>query len=122
MNTERHLLFPPFRLDPVNQRLWREGQEIPLRQKTFAVLRYLLEHPDQPVTKAALLDALWPGVYVNDIAPGVCIQELRRALGDERKTPRFIATAAAVFQSSPASASHCAFASFPFVTSSTAKS
>src|SRR5262249_6462193 len=92
MSAERHLLFPPFRLDPVNQRLWREGQEIPLRRKTFSVFRYLPEHADQLVTKAALLDALWPGVYVSDVVPGVCIQELRRALGDERKTPRFIAT------------------------------
>src|SRR3954469_4271520 len=92
MSAERYLHFPPFQLDPVNQRLWREGQEIPLRQKTFAVLLYLIERPDQLVTKAALLNAIWPGIYVNDIAPGVCIQELRRALGDERKMPQFIAT------------------------------
>ncbi len=92
MNSESHLLFSPFRLDPLNQRLWRDAQEIPLRQKTFAVLRYLVEHPDQLVTKEALLDTLWPETYVSDVVLTVCIRELRRALGDERKTPRFIAT------------------------------
>jgi len=92
MTPAQTLCFPPFRLDLVNERLWREGQEIPLRQKTFAVLRYLVEHPEQLVTKAALLEAVWAGVYVSDVAPGVCIQELRRALGDERQTPRFIVT------------------------------
>src|SRR6202162_5847497 len=92
MNSESQLLFPPFRLDPVNQRLWRDAQEIPLRQKTFAVLCYLVEHPDELVTKEALLDALWPETYVSDTVLTVCIRELLRALGDERKTPRFIAT------------------------------
>jgi DNA-binding winged helix-turn-helix (wHTH) protein len=76
----------------VNQRLWREAQEIPLRQKTFAVLRYLVEHSDQLVTKAALLDAVWAETSVSDVASGVCIQELRRALGDDRQTPQFIVT------------------------------
>ena len=67
-------------------------QEIPLRQKTLAVLRYLLEHANQLVTKEALLDAVWAGTSVSDVAPGVCVQELRRALGDDRHTPRFIVT------------------------------
>jgi len=92
MKSEHQLCFSPFRLDLVNERLWREAQEIPLRQKTFAVLRYLVEHPDQLVTKEALLEAVWAGTYVSDVAPGVCIKELRRALGDDRKTPQFIVT------------------------------
>jgi DNA-binding winged helix-turn-helix (wHTH) protein len=92
MRPEHQLCFPPFRLDLVNERLWREAQEIPLRKKTFAVLRYLVEHPDQLVTKEALLDAVWAGTYVSDVAPGVCIRELRRVLGDDRQTPRFIVT------------------------------
>src|SRR5713226_9582723 len=92
MNAEQHLHFPPFHLDVINQRLWREEQEIPLRQKTFAVLCYLVEHPDQLVTKEALLDALWPETYVSDTVLTVCIRELRRALSDDKKTPRFIAT------------------------------
>src|SRR5262249_35288809 len=92
MKPEQHLCFPPFRLDLVNERLWRDAQEIPLRRETFAVLRYLVEHPGQLVTKEALLEAIWAGIDVSDVAPGVCIQELRRALGDDRKTPRFIVT------------------------------
>jgi DNA-binding winged helix-turn-helix (wHTH) protein/tetratricopeptide (TPR) repeat protein len=92
MRPEHYLCFPPFRLDLVNQQLWRNEQEIPLRQKTFAVLRYLVDHPDQLVTKEALLDAVWAGTSVSDVAPGVCIQELRRALGEERQTAQFIVT------------------------------
>jgi DNA-binding winged helix-turn-helix (wHTH) protein len=56
------------------------------------VLLYLVNHPGQLVTKAALLDAVWAGVMVGDSMPAICVTELRKALGDEAKTPRFIET------------------------------
>ena len=84
--------FPPFRLDPQNAQLWRGEQQINLRRKTLDVLLYLVEHPSQLVTKQALLDAVWPAVSVSDSMPAVCVKELRKALGDEAKIPRFIET------------------------------
>jgi predicted ATPase len=63
-----------------------------LRPKTFAVLRYLLDRPDQLVTKTAILDAVWPGITIGDGGLMVCMHELRRALGDDPKAPRFIQT------------------------------
>src|SRR5262249_21976318 len=86
------LHFPPFRLDLVNQQLWRDTQKIHLRRKTLAVLRYLAERPGQLVTKEELLAAVWPQTYVSDVVPMVSIRELRKALGDDAKTPRFIQT------------------------------
>ena len=65
---------------------------ISLRRKTFDVLLCLVDHPGQLVTKAALLDAVWPGVMVSDSVPATCVAELRKALGDEAKVPRFIET------------------------------
>ncbi len=85
-------VFPPFRLDSNEQRLWRGTEEIRLRAKTFAVLRYLVEHPGQLVTKAALLDAVWADVSVSDTMPAISVRELRKTLGDEARTPRFIET------------------------------
>ena len=55
-------------------------------------MRYLLDHPGQLVTKAALLDAVWSEVSVSDSMPATCVTEIRRALGDDAKTPRFIET------------------------------
>jgi len=92
MGPEWIRLFPPFRLDARNAQLWRGDQEISLRRKTFEVLLHLVDHPGQLVTKAALLDAAWAGVTVSDSMPAVCVGELRKALGDEVKTPRFIET------------------------------
>src|SRR5277367_2883057 len=85
-------VFPPFRLDSDNARLWRGLKEIRLRHKTFAVLRCLAERPGQLVTKAALLDAVWPDVSVSDSMPAISVRELRKALGDSAHTPRFIET------------------------------
>ena len=60
--------FPPFRLDPVNQCLWRgedlAEERILLAPKAFAVLRYLVEHPGRLVTHDELFEALWPKTYV----------------------------------------------------------
>ena len=55
--------FPPFRLDPGNQCLWRrteagDEERIRLTPKTFAVLHYLVEHAGRLVTHAELLDAV----------------------------------------------------------------
>lgn len=86
------LIFRSFRFDPASERLWHGAHEVTLRPKTFAVLRYLLEHAGQLITKADLLDAVWPGIAVSDVVPTVCVQELRKVLGDPAGTPRFIET------------------------------
>ena len=92
MPAQPQLLFPPFRVDLLNERLWRDGREITVRPKTFAVLRYLLQRPGQSVSNAELLKAVWPDVIVSEAVPRMCISELRRALGDSVQNPRFIAT------------------------------
>jgi predicted ATPase/DNA-binding winged helix-turn-helix (wHTH) protein len=92
VSSEPHRLFPPFRLDLVNAQLWRGDREISLRRKTFDVLRYLVDHPGQLVTKEALLDAVWAEVTVSDSMPAICVTELRKALGDEARIPQFIKT------------------------------
>src|SRR5215813_1039479 len=92
MSASLFFLFPPFRLELENEQLWRESELIPLRRKTFAVLRYLVEHHGQLVTKDQLFAAVWAETYVEDVAVAICIRELRKALGDEARTPRFIET------------------------------
>ena len=62
----RLIAFPPFQVDAANEQLWRDGEAVPLRPKSFALLRYLAERPGQLVTKDELLDALWPRTHVTD--------------------------------------------------------
>ncbi|MBI3247508.1 MAG: AAA family ATPase [Deltaproteobacteria bacterium] len=86
------ILFRPFRLDTENEILWRGTRVIALRQKSFALLRYLAEHPGQLVSKEELLGAVWPETRVSDIVLKVCIREVRQVLGDHPQTPLFIET------------------------------
>src|SRR5215207_3297155 len=93
MTADREITFGPFRLDKANERLLRDSRPIALRPKAFAVLRYLLERPGQLVTKQQLLDAVWPDTFVGDAVLKDSIRQLREALGDDVKSPRFIETA-----------------------------
>ena len=93
MTPDRPILFSPFRLDPANQRLSRGEEVIPLRPKSFAVLKYLVEHVGTLITKNELLDAVWPATAVSDTVLKTSIREIRDALGDVAKTPRFVETA-----------------------------
>ena len=91
--------FLSFRLDPVNQCLWRRretphDERILLTPKAFAVLRYLVAHAGRLVTQEELLKAVWPGTYVQPEVLKSRIFEVRSALGDRPKTPRFIETLA----------------------------
>jgi DNA-binding winged helix-turn-helix (wHTH) protein len=63
-----------------------------LRPKAFAVLRYLVQRPNRLVTKAELLHAVWPDTHLGEVVLKVCVRELRAALGDRARAPRFIET------------------------------
>ena len=84
--------FGNFSFDRENGQLWSGSTEQRLTPKSAAVLRTLLGNPGQPVTKQALFETVWKGTVVSDDALTSCIQELRRALGDDPKQPRYIET------------------------------
>src|SRR5438132_11109376 len=88
--------FGPFRLDIVNQCLWRgDGlaeERILLAPKAFAVLRYLVEHPGRLVTHDELFEALWPKTYVQPEVLKSHIAVIRAVLGDDARKPIFIET------------------------------
>jgi len=92
MQDQRILIFEPFCLDVGNERLWRVQEALHLTHKAFAVLLYLAEHAGQLVTKDELLEVVWPQTYVSEAALAVCMREIRQAVGDNPRTPRFIET------------------------------
>src|SRR3954464_13725300 len=63
-----------------------------LTPKGLALLSYLTERPGEVVTKDELFAALWPDTTVGDAALVTCIQELRSALKDDARQPRYIET------------------------------
>src|SRR5258708_1726848 len=89
--------FAQFRLDTVNQCLWRRAdggneERILLAPKAFAVLHYLVEHAGRLVTRDELLDAIWPDTTVEPEVLNNQILSIRNALRDSSKHPVFIET------------------------------
>jgi predicted ATPase len=84
--------FEAFRLDSANGCLWRDGEQIDLPPKPFAVLNFLVENPGRLVTHDELLDKLWPETFVQPQVLRTYVLELRKILGDEAGNPRFIRT------------------------------
>src|SRR4026209_1532343 len=87
-----HLRFGDFRLDPTNECLWEGGRAIALRPKAYAVLKHLVDHRGQLVTKQHLPEAVWPGTFVGDAVLKDSIRQLREALSDDADSPRYIET------------------------------
>src|SRR5439155_10059208 len=86
------LEFPPFRLDLAAETLLRGNRAIDLRRKSWAVLRHLVERRGFLVTRAELLDTIWKGSFVCDDNLSQSIADIRQALGDSARTPRFVET------------------------------
>src|SRR5882724_9662 len=86
--------FGDFALDAGQQRLWRlgGGEVIALTGKAFDTLVYLVEHAGDPLSKEALIQAVWPGVVVEENSLTQTISGLRQILGETRGDNRYIAT------------------------------
>ena len=93
MTVDRVLTFGDFRLDPASGHLYRGDTAVPLTPKAFSLLHHLALHAGRLVSKAELMTAIWPDVFVGDAVLKSSIRELRRALGDDSHHPRYIETA-----------------------------
>jgi DNA-binding winged helix-turn-helix (wHTH) protein len=70
-------------LDLDRGRLRRSGGAgIPLRPKSLQLLEVLASNPGRLMTKAQLLDSVWPSIHVTEDSLFQCIRDVRRALGD----------------------------------------
>jgi predicted ATPase/DNA-binding winged helix-turn-helix (wHTH) protein len=83
---------PAVRIEAENEWAWCGERRLDLTPRAFAVLRHLVEHPHRLITKDDLLGAVWGDTVVSDAALASCIRDLRRALGDSSRTPRYIET------------------------------
>jgi len=76
--------FDRFTLDLMRGALFAsDGSELSLRPKSFAMLRYMVEHAGRLVDRDELMQAVWPGIFVTDDNISQCVRNIRRALRDE---------------------------------------
>jgi TolB-like protein/Flp pilus assembly protein TadD len=85
------LNFGRYRLEPRVGLMCGE-REVHLTPKALALLAFMAGRPGEVVTKEELFGAVWPEATVGDAALVTCIQELRRALGDDARRPRYVET------------------------------
>ena len=76
-------LLGPFRLDAATNTLFRGGEPVSLGQRAVALLRVLVEQRGIPVSKDAMMEAVWPGLTVEESNLSVQIAALRRVFGEE---------------------------------------
>ena len=84
--------FGSFRLDPAEHVLLRDGEPVPLRPKEFAVLLALVGNHRHVLTKDELLEAVWPGQFIEEGNLNRQISTLRRVLGDTSDEPQYVQT------------------------------
>ena len=92
MLEKQALSFGSFILDTKNRQLYRGNRVVKLTGKALSVLSYLVDRPEQLVSKEELFQEIWSETVVGDAALAVCIGELRRKLGDKARFPRYIET------------------------------
>jgi serine/threonine-protein kinase len=86
--------FGVFEVDLDTGELRKQGVRIKLRDQPFQILRLLLAHPGEVLSRDELQKQLWPGDTFVDFDRGLnkAVNHLRDALGDSAESPRFIET------------------------------
>lgn len=84
----------PFRFDFEGMQFWKNGQTVELSKTEQRLLRLLVEHKGQTLSRELLLERVWSdgAAYVDENALSVTIRRLRGKLEDEPSKPRYIKT------------------------------
>lgn len=85
--------FGPYTVDSETRQLFRGEKEVHISPKAFDLLCNLLARRPGVVTKSELFAVIWPNTFVAEANLNVLVGEVRRAIGDEARAPRFIRTA-----------------------------
>jgi DNA-binding winged helix-turn-helix (wHTH) protein len=84
--------FDGLTFDSASRQLVRDGREIHLSLKAFELLKLLIRCRPDAIAKEDLQSALWPDTFVSEANLPSLVAEIRTAIGDTARTPRFIRT------------------------------
>lgn len=79
-------------IEPARNQIVEGETRAGLEPKVIEVLRALAERAGEVTSREELLAAVWPETFVTDGVLTRAVSELRRALGDDQQSPRFIET------------------------------
>ena len=84
--------FGEFTADDGRRQLLRDGGDVHLSPKAFELLIALLRARPRALSKTELHAALWPNTFVTDANLSMLVAEIRSAIGDAARAPRFVRT------------------------------
>ena len=90
--TRPQLQIGEWQADAATNELSRAGQTVRIEPKAMEVLMLLADRAGRVVSREELFSAVWPGVVVGDEALTQCIIKLRKAFGDNPRSPSYIDT------------------------------
>jgi DNA-binding winged helix-turn-helix (wHTH) protein len=93
VSAERYV-FGEVTVDVTERRVTRSGNAVALPPKAHDVLVCLVRRAGHLVTKRELLDTVWPDAFVEEGSLAVHVSALRKALGDDCESARYIETVA----------------------------
>jgi len=86
------VVFGECMFDPEARELRRADRRVELSARTVELLLALLEARPRALSRAELHDRLWPETYVSETSLPHLVAELRKALGDDPREPRYVRT------------------------------
>ena len=87
------LSFGPLTLNTETHRLFRNGEEIPLKNKEYELLCFLMRHPDRIFGREDLYEHIWGLESMGDnITVAVHINRLREKIEEDPQNPRYLQT------------------------------
>ena len=84
--------FGSCKLDFDARQLSRNGQTVHLSPKAFELLKILVTERPKAISKAELLERIWPGTFVTEDSLASTVTKARAAIGDDAATPAFLRT------------------------------
>jgi DNA-binding winged helix-turn-helix (wHTH) protein len=86
------LQFDEFLVDEDTRQVLRDGTAIHVSPKAFDLLATLIRERPRALPKTDLHARLWPKTYVSDASLAMLVAELRAALGESARAPRYLRT------------------------------
>lgn len=92
MKNETTFRFGDITFDPARRLLFRGPREIHLTPREYRLLELLLARRPDALSKAEILESVWPRTFVTEASLSALVRDLRKALGEDARAPSFIRT------------------------------
>ena len=86
------LRFGDVTFDPARRLVLRGARPVHLEPRALRLLELLLARRPEALSKAEILDAVWPGTFVTEGSLSALVKDLRKALGESARSPGYVRT------------------------------